>query len=393
MKDRSRLRIIVFLTAAIFLLSMFAGCSVSKKGSGVPETWPEWPSKTPTREVASEGALIAFRRDGQIWIANDDGTDQRSFVEGNSPDFSPDGKTMAFNNNTEGYPPPTQPHDPREPYPRGTPMGIYSIPTEGGTPRLLTPASWLTDSDWSPLFPLGKNTQWAKRNCYGPSFSPDGGSICFLVEDKVCWSNGEFFDTYFSRGIATISADGNEEPRVIYKTEISDAGSNDINNPRFSRDGQDIYFWRRTQTEYAYEIDKIPADGCGALTPITPATSGRTGQPRYMSYGVSPVEDQIALVEHTEKKNSEFMKSMALMDIDNQRIWPVLTQRDNASTTIEFAPPSYSPSGETIAFTSAVYRSGVREETSICVILTSGGKPRKIIDNGSQPCYGRKASE
>ncbi len=51
---------------------------------------------------------IAFGRDGQIWVANIDGTPAKKLVSGNSPVFSPDGTRITF----VFYPPSADGDDP-----------------------------------------------------------------------------------------------------------------------------------------------------------------------------------------------------------------------------------------------------------------------------------------
>lgn len=397
MRDRRVLRVTSLFTLIICLSLLSAGCGRSGHQARVPKKKVRDSVPRPV-ETSPEGALIAFSRNRQIWRANDDGTDQRKLTDGfdHSPVVSPDGKTIAFVHTD---------NDPQGPYPDdggdsvlpGTADGIYSVPSEGGTPKLLTPASWLTGSGWTPLIPFGENAtalKWMRRYCSEPSFSPDGLSICFLIADIARFTGSLHNHTrspnYTSQanGIAIMKADGTEEPRILYSTQVSDAGANLLSDPRFSRDGQDIYVCADR-----HEIDKMPAGGGGDLTRITPATEGAKWQPKYRSYGVSPVEDQIALVEHGESKNSGFTGRVSLMDIDDQSVRTILTRKYASSRIAEFIPPSFSPSGRTIAFTIETHRSGNETEDSINVIPTSGGKPRKIIDNGSQPCYGIKASE
>ncbi len=188
-------------------------------------------------------SLIAFRRDNQIWTARGDGSEQKQLTDGldASPAVSPDGKTIVYEH-SDGNPEQTLGDEPVLPAPA---IGIYSIPSAGGTPRLLTPSSWLTGSGWTPFLPSDEDTKWVKRNCTQPSFSPDGKSICILVLDVYYVEPPEGFGPdHFRRfqGIAIMNADGTGEPRIIFTHDPgSPLGEQRIGCPRFSTDGKEIY--------------------------------------------------------------------------------------------------------------------------------------------------------
>ena len=51
--------------------------------------------------MAAEPRLVAFERAGEIWVANLDGTGAKKIARGVQPNISPDGKSVAFNTESE----------------------------------------------------------------------------------------------------------------------------------------------------------------------------------------------------------------------------------------------------------------------------------------------------
>lgn len=164
---------------------------------------PKAPLASPVRRLTPEGGLTAypgFSPDGQ-WIAYasdrgesrylrlwsqrlDNGatrmlTDSRS--DDSEPTISPDGKWIAFRSERD----------------RG---GVYIMPREGGSQRLLAP--------------FGR----------GPRFSPDSASVLFWVPDPL---------TSFGR-VYTVAIDGTQEPQRI-GLDFEDA-----HTPAWTPDGKNL---------------------------------------------------------------------------------------------------------------------------------------------------------
>jgi len=336
-------------------------------------------------------SLIAFRRNDQIWTARGDGTEQKQLTDGfdASPAVSPDGKTIVYAHRDvdPNSIPITSPDEPPSPAGR---TGIYAIPSAGGEPVRLTPASWLTTSGWTSLF--GNNysgTKWVSRNCREPSFSPDGKSICFIIID----TGQSIANPPMWFAVATMRADGRGKPRVLGTLFVNEqAGQGFLHNPRFSSDGREIYVEHVTDTDVT-QIDKVPVTG-GDLTRITPATEYRLpsvadGQTTdagehttYDAFGVSPVPGEIAVVEYISNKK-QTRQRIALMRLDTQGMREVYTAPSKASMALPRIsgcnPLSFSPSGSSIAFV---------EPFCIYVVPVEGGTPMTIIVNGDQPCFG-----
>lgn len=330
------------------------------------------------------GTFLAFGRKNQIWTARADGTDQKQLTDGfdDSPAVSPDGRTIIYSHSEQD---PTREY---EGLPEKAPpgAGIYAIPSGGGEPQLLTPESWLTGSGWTPLWgekfpdpdyvspPLS-----IMRDCIEPSYSPDGKSICFIVRDNANWRSGA--RVYLA--IATMNANGTGEPQMLHTIDTGESVGPRMFQPRFSPDGSEIY------VSYfgppGEVIGKIPANG-GELTLVT--NSG------YFAFAISNEQNMIAAVQ----SRSATPLRIILMGLDGSNIREIYTTQFPPSPVVPgiswLAPLSFTPSGDSIAFVDdTVYPQVEHNTPNIYLIPIKSGEPRKIITFGSQPCFGRKASE
>ncbi len=159
------------------------------------------------RQPTYANGKVAFSYLGDIWIANDDGSNIRRLTVNRArdvvPRFSPDGKTIAFSSNRAGN------------------YDVYVIPVEGGKPRQLT---FNTADDyvvgWTPdgrkiIFSSSRNlgafpgvstlfevsidggmeqplpTDWGSW----ASYSPDGAKMAFTRHPGV-WSRKHYRGSY-----------------------------------------------------------------------------------------------------------------------------------------------------------------------------------------------------
>ncbi|MGQ0702332.1 MAG: S41 family peptidase [Gemmatimonadales bacterium] len=142
---------------------------------------------------------VAFTYLGDIWTANNDGSDIRRLTVHTArdafPRFSPDGRWIAFSSNRYGN------------------LDVFIVPVEGGQPTRLTFHSTQDQVlDWTPdgqrvLFSSNRGERWAPTlytvdlkggmpvsagvdiGLYG-SYSPDGNRLAFNRKSQVYWRKG-----------------------------------------------------------------------------------------------------------------------------------------------------------------------------------------------------------
>jgi serine/threonine protein kinase len=251
-----------------------------------------------------DGARLVYERDFVIWTANFDGSDARR-VAGVSPHFydvpdgpafSPDGRSIAYFQAHTG------------------PLGdLWAIEAAGGTPRQLT--SDLTEAGWPVWTPdgrtivfssarAGSRTLWQIPGLGGtptplttgageddqPDISADGRHLAY-ANTRSRWElrirdlAADREHTVFSRPIPTLfpmfSPDGTRilffgyaDNAVAIFTVAADgsdlrqltAGREVNHEPRWSPDGQSIYFFQSRPTD---TFRRIPAEG-GPSTEFRP---------------------------------------------------------------------------------------------------------------------------
>jgi tricorn protease len=197
--------------------------------------WRDFNSQVDDFDAAPDGKRIAFSIHGQIFTAPVDEGDLVQITESpdrdRNPDYSPDGKLLAYVSDKDG----------RE--------EIYVIPVDGTAPAkkitsidaLKRGYEWSPDSKWLLISTndgrllkaeaSGKETKELASSKYGgidsARWSPDGK---FVVYAKA--------DVTRSDDIYMIPADGGEEKKLTFDFA-------DDTNPRFSADARKVYFVRR----------------------------------------------------------------------------------------------------------------------------------------------------
>jgi len=141
-------------------------------------------------EWSPDGSKIVFSLDGDIAIANPDGTGVRKITHGRaidvSPTWSPDGSRIAFVSDRAGSP------------------NVYVMSAGGADVRRITKGGYNTDPSWSPnpkvnkiayvkvedggvnIFTVAadgsaeRRLTWASRRNENPAWTPDGHYISFV---------------------------------------------------------------------------------------------------------------------------------------------------------------------------------------------------------------------
>lgn len=243
-----------------------------------------------------------WSRDGEALIFNSNGLLYSIPVQGGSPKLIPTGFAKRINNDHGISPDGTQLviSDQTE---NGTSL-IYTLPITGGTPKKITP--------------LGPS--------YWHGWSPDGKMLAYCAE-----RNGNY-DIY------TIPAAGGAEKRLTHAAGLDDG-------PDYSPDGQYIYFnSMRTGT---MQIWRMRTDGSGQEQLTTDALNDWFPHPSpdgqwivYVSFGTEVPADK-----HPANKNVQ----LRLLNLQTGEV-QVMAKLFGGQGTINV--PSWSPDSKHVAFVS-----------------------------------------
>lgn len=247
-----------------------------------------------------------WSRDGKYFIINSGGLLEKIAVNGeklgnintdfatrcnNDHGISFDGKMLVISHN-----------DPRM---QGTPGGssrIFTLPIEGGTPKLIT----------------------EKAPSYWHGISPDGQTLVYCAS-----RNGEF-DIY------SIPVDGGEEKRLTDAPSLDDG-------PEYSYDGKYIYF--NSHRSGKMHIYRMKPDGSNQEQLTNDEHSNWFAHP-------SPDGKQIVFITYIEDQKAAhpFGKDVKLriMDLKTKKIKDLTEVFFGGQGTINV--PSWSPDGKKLAF-------------------------------------------
>lgn len=159
-----------------------------------------------------DGRLIAFSRQGEIWLMNADGSGQRLLARGGShPTWSPNGRTIAFDGGGPGECPP-------EAFRCGHLVAVWTVRVDGSALRRHDAAS--RNASWSPS---------GRRIAYEGGIDPygdahgirvanvDGGNARWVARagSQPAWSpNGRLIAYSGKRGIEVVRPDGTGRRRL-----------------------------------------------------------------------------------------------------------------------------------------------------------------------------------
>jgi len=167
------------------------------------------------------GEMVAFVRQGNIWVARVDGTGERRLTDFGvcgGPALSPDGKQVAFHCRAD-----------QDIYPDTGFGQIYLVETAGGEPRRLKLEGTLAAEH--------------------PAFSPDGKSLIFVGLSEVRKQGKEDEAQVFATMSVSIADIQTGKTRAVlrHKNAMLDAGYI-YSHPAFSPDGQWI-LWQQSGSD------------------------------------------------------------------------------------------------------------------------------------------------
>lgn len=253
-------------------------------------------------------------------------------------------------------------HYQNDPRPISKSSGIFVVPTAGGQPRQITPQSWMTETGWTPLLNLKPENPLIHRDCLEPSYSPDDGTICFVISDSS--RDGQNSRT----ALATVSADGGEAPRILL---LNPSGLGEsISHPKYSPDGQYIYYC------CGRSIEKVPFVG-GSPTQIVRSLDGN-----YEAFDFTKQPTGIVTLLFTGlSKQSTMHTEIMLMGMDGSNIREVYSQPG------DLADISVSADGKQMII------DGGAAGTIAILDLGNSTIWRLPVAESAEACFGRKLSK
>ena len=250
--------------------------TVNADGSGRAEVLTGEGTRTDSARVSPNGALIAYSRGLDLWVAGIAGGAPQRVTTGQNNDqnaaFSPDGTKLVFRRvgeddlfvvgldgtglrNLTGdggagqeYEPDWSPDGTRIAYQRDESAGqasIYVIPAAGGSPANLTPER--------PTPPTCETSHYDRSS--EPVWSPDGSRIAF-TGSSVCRGT----ESQYGKDIWVMGPDGGGKTNLVANDGPSEY------EPHWSPDG----------TRIAFLSDQDDVEGPGDVYTMLPDGSGRT---------------------------------------------------------------------------------------------------------------------
>jgi Tol biopolymer transport system component len=286
--------------------------------------------------------MVAFVRQGNIWVARVDGTGERRLTDFGAcggPSLSPDGKQTAFHCRGD-----------QDIYPDTGFGQVYRVETAGGEPRRLKLDGFLAAEH--------------------PAFSPDGKSLIFvgLSEIKKQGKEDE------AQVIATMSVSiadiqtGKTRAVLRHKNAMLDAGYI-YSNPSFSPDGQWI-LWQQSRSDVS---------GGFAIADLKGKTLFR-----FPSKGEDPTpwwRPSLALDGQTV-----LCYTPATSDTSDDTIYVVDRKTGKMVEVTTGASPAFVRNGTAIVFERWTNRWSDKASSNLWILeLKPGASPRRIITDASEP--------
>jgi len=288
------------------------------------------------------GEIVAFVRQGNIWVARVDGTGERRLTDFGAcggPSLSPDAKQAAFHCRAE-----------KDIYPDTGFGQIYLVETAGGEPRKMKFDGILAAEH--------------------PAFSPDGKRLVFVglseVKKQGKEDEAQVFAT-MSVSIADIWT-GKTQAVLRHKNAMLDAGYI-YSNPAFSPDGQWI-LWQHSGSDVS---------GGLAITDLKGKTLFRfppKGEDPTPYWGPSLALDGQTVLCY----------SPATSDTTDDTIYVVDRKTGKMVEVTTGVSPAFVRNGTAIVFERWVNRWSDKASSNLWILeLKPGASPRRIITDASEP--------
>ena len=271
-------------------------------------------------QVKNQIVFASDRQDGNydIWLMNEDGSEPVNLTADNDADdsypcWSPDGTKIVFGSDRDGD------------------WEIYVMAADGSNVRQLT-----------------HNNGWDGH----ASWSPDG--------NRIVWARDVF-------AISLMNYDGNYPHDVIPPRTMVD-----VYHPRFSPDGEWIYFISDKGHYALFELWKVHPDGTG-LTPVY-----HTGE-HHEGCDFSPTNPNLLCVgiDPTGRSDKQINFDLVLVDTTNGQHKKIT----NTPAPVHEGWPSYSPDGARMVFTC-----WTKTSSDICTMRTDGTE-RIILTQGARNVF------
>jgi Tol biopolymer transport system component len=241
---------------------------------GAPEDLTFSPAYDEAPDWSPDGSMLAFSRDGVIFIVNADGTGLRSFAgrgpgagRGSNPAWSPDGTTIAYDNESNIYVIEVDGADAQVDlgagyWPAWSPDGSQ-IAFEFYDPAVAEPEIFVMNADGTGRVNLSQHPALLDRE---PSWSPDGSQIVFRRGDR---GNADGYELF------VMDADGGNQ------TEILSAPGPQL-APLWLPDNRIIYMSADADPSVnGFRIWQLDLDAGGTTTQLTFDTEHGHSQPAW----------------------------------------------------------------------------------------------------------------